>query len=107
VLVEDSILRAKDLDCGGGLVVAEEFGGITVHGVAEPVIVPKDGGTEALREGVVAAADIDRRDLAVVANVDHLAVDRIDGALEGEAAGGAHRGLVEHHHDAARQARRP
>ncbi|HEX6256381.1 MAG TPA: hypothetical protein VFZ70_11295 [Euzebyales bacterium] len=66
--------------------------------------MPEHGGAEALREGVVAAADIDRGDLAVVTDVDYLATGRINRALQGEAgAGGTHRGLVEDHDHTARQ----
>jgi hypothetical protein len=104
MVVGHGALRPEDLDCGGGLAVAEQFGGVAVHGVAEPVIVAEDGGAEASREGVVAAADVDRGDLAVVADIDDLAVDRIDCTLQRQAgAGGAHGGLVEHHDHATRQ----
>jgi hypothetical protein len=40
------------------------------------VILPEDTRAEPLGQGVVAAVDVDRRDLAVVADVDDLAVDR-------------------------------
>jgi hypothetical protein len=104
VVVEDGALYAEHLNSRRGLAVAEEFRGVAVDGVAEPVVLPEYTRAEPGGEGVVAAADVDGGDLAVVADVDDLAVHRIDGALEREsAAGGAHRGLVEDHDHAARQ----
>jgi hypothetical protein len=54
------------------------------------VILPEDTRAEPLGQGVVAAVDVDRRDLAVVADVDDLAVDRINDALKRRPAAGGH-----------------
>jgi hypothetical protein len=68
------------------------------------MIVPEDARADAVREGVVAAADVDGGDLAVVADIDDLAVDRVDRALEGQpAAGGTHNRLVQNHDHPVRQ----
>ena len=59
VLIGDGALGAEDFDRGGGLMVTKEFGRVAVDRIAEPVILPKDGGAEPLSQCVVAATDVD------------------------------------------------
>ena len=58
-------------------------------------------GAEADAEGAEAAAGVDRRELPVVADQDHLGLDLL-GVLQeaGQLAGADHAGLIDHHHRA-------
>ena len=85
-----------------GVAVGELFGGVAVPVVGEPVVDGEfAGGVPAVQRGE-RAADIHRRQLAVVADVDDLPAGRVDGLLQLVASAGvAHRRLVEHDDRAA------
>jgi hypothetical protein len=83
---------------------ADQVEGLAFPGLVPPTILDQLAGAEAQAEATEAAASVDRRQLPIIANQDHLGL-RLLGVLEqaGELAGADHAGLIDHQHRAGVQ----
>jgi hypothetical protein len=80
----------------------DEVEGFAFPGLVLAAVLGQFGGAEAKAEGAEAAAGVDRGQLPVVADQDHLAL-RLVGVLEqaGQLAAAQHAGLIHHQHGPA------
>jgi hypothetical protein len=90
---------AVQLDRLVHLALAHELDGLALPGVQLPPVLGQLRGAQAEAEGAEAAASVDRGELPVVADQDHLGAIALR-VLEkaGELPGADHAGLVHHQH---------